>query len=130
MEVIWKVVAVILNSRFTSAITYHDFLQGFRAGHGTGTATLEVKIIQQVAALREAVLHEIFLDLHKAYNDLDRSRCMGILEGYGVGPRDLCLLRRYCSRLKMVAQAGSYYGSPFRGDREGLPRVTYYFPPF
>ena len=30
VEVIWKAVVVILNCRFTSAITYHDSLHGFR----------------------------------------------------------------------------------------------------
>ena len=45
--------------------------------------------------MREEVLHEILLDLHKAYDDLDRSRCLEILEGYVVGPRDLLPLRRY-----------------------------------
>ena len=39
-----------------------------------------------IYALREAVIHTILLDLHKAYNALDRSRCLDILEGYGVGP--------------------------------------------
>ena len=34
MEVMWKVVAVILNRRFTYSITYHDALHGFRAGRG------------------------------------------------------------------------------------------------
>ena len=29
----------------------------------------------------------IFLDLHKAYEALDRSRCLDFLEGYGVGPQ-------------------------------------------
>ena len=52
VEVIWKVVAAILNCRFTASITYHDFLHGFRAGRGTGTATLEAKLLQQLAALR------------------------------------------------------------------------------
>ena len=52
VEVMWKVVAVILNCRFTSSITYHDALHGFRAGRGTGTATLEVKLLQQLAAMR------------------------------------------------------------------------------
>ena len=29
LEVMWKVVAAILNRRFTASITYHDFLHGF-----------------------------------------------------------------------------------------------------
>ena len=55
VEVIWKVVAVILNRRFRSSIAYHDNLHGFRAVCGTGTATLEAKMIQQLAAMREEV---------------------------------------------------------------------------
>ena len=53
MEVMWKVVAEILNCRLTAFIACHDFLHGFRAGRGTGTATLEAKLLQQLAALRE-----------------------------------------------------------------------------
>ena len=40
VEVMWKVVAAILNFRLTASINYHDFLHVFRAGRGTGTATL------------------------------------------------------------------------------------------
>ena len=61
VEVMWKVVAVVLNRRFTSSITFHDVLHGFRAGRGTGTATLKAKIIQQLAAMREEVFYVIFL---------------------------------------------------------------------
>ena len=101
VEVIWKAVAVI-------AITYHNFLHGFRIGRSTATATLEVKLLRQVAALREAVLHAIFLDLHKTYDALDRSRCLGILEVYGVGHRSLRLLQTCWERLRMVARAVGY----------------------
>ena len=66
VEVIWKAVAIILNLRFISAIAYHDFLHRLWAGHGMGNATLEIKLLQQVAALMEEVLHTIFLDLSKA----------------------------------------------------------------
>ena len=52
VEVMWKVVAAILNRRFTASITYHYNLHGFRAGRGTGNATLEAKLLQQLAALR------------------------------------------------------------------------------
>ena len=116
VDVIWKAVAVILNRRFTAAITYHDFLHGFWVGRSTGTTTLEVKLLQKVTALREAVFHAIFLYLYKAYDALYRSRCLGILEGYGVGPRDLCLLQRYWERIKMVARVVGYYRAPFRGE--------------
>ena len=72
MEVVWKVVAAILNFRLAASITYHDFLHGFRLGSGTGTATFKSKLIQQLAALREEVLYIIYMELHKAYDALDR----------------------------------------------------------
>ena len=109
MEVVWKEVAVILDCRFTTYITYHNYLHRFRADRDTGTTTLEVKLIQQVEAMREAVLHEIFQDLHKVYNALDRSNCLDILETYSVGPRDLRLLRRYLYRLQMMEREGGCY---------------------
>ena len=65
LEVMWKVVAVIINRRFTSSIAYHDALHGFRAGSVTGTATLKAKLLRQLAAMREEVLYVIFLDLTK-----------------------------------------------------------------
>ena len=67
--------------------------------------------------MREEALHAIFLDPHKAYNALERSRRQEILEGYGVGPRALRLVRRYWERLQMVERTGGYYGEPFHRDR-------------
>ena len=43
VEVMWKVVAAILNYWLIASITYHKFLHGFWAGHGTGTATIKDK---------------------------------------------------------------------------------------
>ena len=85
VEVMWKVVEAILNCRLTASITFHDFIHGFQASRGTGTATLKAKMLQNLSALSEEVMYVIFLDLHKVYDALDRSRCPEILEGYGVG---------------------------------------------
>ena len=76
VEVMWKVVAEILNYWITASITYHNFLHGFRDGRGTGTTTLEAKLLRRLAVLRDEVLYVIFLDLHKACETLDRSRCL------------------------------------------------------
>ena len=84
MEVVWKVVAEILNHWLTASIAYYEFLHGYRTGHVTGTATLKSKLLQQLASMMEEVLYVIFMDLHKVYDALDSYRCLEILEGYGV----------------------------------------------
>ena len=117
VEVMWKVVAAILHRRLATTITYHDFLHGFWAGRGTGTATLEAKLLHQLASMREEVLYVIFLDLTKAYDTLDRSRSLEILEGYGVGPQARRILRKYWGKSTMVARAGWYYRTGFKGAR-------------
>ena len=109
VELMWKVVAAILHRRLATSITYHNFLHGFWAGRGTGTATLKAKLLQQLASLREEVLYIIFLGLHKAYDALDRFRCFEILEGYGGVPRACQLLQTYWGWLKIGAKSGGYY---------------------
>ena len=52
VEVMWKLVTVILNIHLKASITFYDFLHGFLAGRRTGIATLEVKLLQQLAAIR------------------------------------------------------------------------------
>ena len=115
VEVTWKVVAEILHRRFTTAITYHDALHVFWVGRGTGTATLKAKLLQQLAYMREEVLYMIFLDLTKVYDALETSRSLEILEGYGVGPRARRLLRAYWRKSTMLARAGGYFGTGFKG---------------
>ena len=105
VEVTWKVVAVILHRRLTARIKFYDALHGFWEGRGTGTATLEAKLLKQLAAMREEVLYVIFLDLTKAYDALDRSRSLEILKGYGVGDRVQRLLREYWDKKTMMGPA-------------------------
>ena len=83
VEVVWKAVAAIINIRFTFSTTYRNSLHGFWEVRGFGTATLKIKLFQQVTAMR---LHTTFLDMHKAYYAFDRSRSLKVLEGHGMGP--------------------------------------------
>ena len=63
VEVVGKVVTVILNCRFATSVAFHNILHGFWEGHGTGTASHEAKMIQQLTGMREEVVYTIFLDL-------------------------------------------------------------------
>ena len=94
---------VITNSHFTASITFYNILHGFQR---MVTSSLEAKLIQQLAAMREEVLYVIFIDLHKACDDLDRDICLDILDGYSKGPQACLILCSYWDRLRMVDLAG------------------------
>ena len=95
IKVLWKTVTGLLKQQFTAVIILHYVLHGFWSGRGTGTASLEAKLLKHLMAMREAVLYEVFLDLQKAYAALDQDSCLEIIEAYGVGPRALWLLWTY-----------------------------------
>jgi hypothetical protein len=118
LEVMWKVCSVIINRRLQQSITFHESLHGFRKEHGTGTATLDAKIVQmQLSHIRGTPLYQIFLDLSKAYNTMDRGRTLQILREYGVGERILLLLTNFWESLLVVARQQGYYSQPFRSER-------------
>ena len=77
----------------------------------------------------------IFLNLHKAYDALDKDICLEILEGYGMGPRSFCILWTYWYWLQMFVRVGGYYGTEFQGfgggDAGGLsvPHSPHKTPP-
>ena len=72
VEVLCKAISVIINCRLSSSIQFHDVLCGFCARRGTGTTTLEAKLLLNIISVRETFLHVIFLDMRKAYYALDR----------------------------------------------------------
>jgi hypothetical protein len=68
--------------------------------------------------------------LRKAYDALDRGRCLEILAGYGVGPNLLCLQEQFWDDAKMLCRAGGNYGQPFgayRGVMQGGPLSSLMF---
>ena len=72
---------MVTNCRLKRSVMIHDALHGFRAGRGTGTETLESKLAHKLAGIVHETLLQVLLDVRKAYDSLDRSRCMDILRG-------------------------------------------------
>ena len=56
VEVVFKVFTVVLNLRLNNGVEFYDSLHVFREEHGTGTATLEAKLSQQLARLAHHLL--------------------------------------------------------------------------
>ena len=120
VEVIWKAVLAVVNFRKGAMVNFHDMLHGFRSGIGTGTASTEVNLLQNLVEMREEVLYEVFLDLKKSYDALDRERCMDIMVSYGIGPCTDRILSLYWDYLLVVSRARQYYGALLQGSH----RVT------
>ncbi len=84
------------------SIELHDSLHGCRNKRGTGTAIIKAKLAQQLSYLELKSFYGIFLDLRKAFDAMDRERCIMLLEGYGVGSRMIRLIRGYWRDAIMV----------------------------
>ncbi|KAL7516477.1 hypothetical protein ACHAWF_000055 [Thalassiosira exigua] len=69
-------------------------------------ATVEAKLAAQLAYLEQEPFFSIFFNLKKAFDAMDRGRCLWILEGYGVGPKMLRLIKIFWSLAEMVCGAG------------------------
>ena len=69
----------ILNRRLMSVIQFHDTLHGLRMGRETRNTSLEAKLLQQLMNMREEILYDIFLYLHKSYDTRDCGHCLDII---------------------------------------------------
>jgi hypothetical protein len=85
-----------------NAFDLHDLLHGCHNKLGTGTAGIEAKLAQQLAHLEQAPFYGVFLDLKKAFDCMNRERCLLILKGYGVGPRKIRSIKNFWRNAVLV----------------------------
>ncbi len=91
---------------------------------------IKAKLAQQLEWRDQCPLYEIYVDLKKAYDAVNRGCMMGILKAYGVGPNLLRLQNSFWENAKLVCHAGGCYGSPFaakRGVTQGGPLSSLMF---
>jgi hypothetical protein len=122
LEITWKLISSIIDSRLKQKIILHPALHGFRAFRGTGTASIDLKVRIQLATIHQRPIYAIMLDLNKAYDSLHRDRTLEILRSYSMGPNLIRLVSNYWEPQMMVIRQGGYYSGEFhvaRGVTQG-----------
>ena len=109
LEAIHKLISQIINIRMASAVSFDKDVHGFRKRRCTYTAIGERKLRMQMAVCSSTTVYQVYLDLMKAYDSIDRQRVLLILQKYKVGPN----LRRYIAKVwegqkYFLRQAGFY----------------------
>ena len=51
LEVLWKILEAIIDTRIKTEVMFHDVLHGFYACRGTGTAIIGIKMAQELATI-------------------------------------------------------------------------------
>ena len=93
LESVYKLISGLINHRVTASVQYHDSVHGFRTGRSCSTAIPEAKLVEmQRTRMAGKVYYQVFLDLCKAYDTVDRDRLRLVLQAYGIGPRLLRFL--------------------------------------
>jgi hypothetical protein len=123
LKPIWKVCKCVMDLRL-NAFNLHDLLHGCCNKGGTRTVGIG-KIGPTASSLgAQAPFCGVFLDLKKAFNSMDRERCLLTLEGYGVGSRMIRLIWNFRHNTVLVCRALANYGSLFcagNGMTQGGP---------
>jgi hypothetical protein len=83
LEICWKVISKIMDLRMKQGIDFDDSIHGLRAETGTITYNIEAKLQMQLSGVWHQTLYQVFIDMAKAYDTLDRGRTLEILERYG-----------------------------------------------
>jgi exonuclease III len=117
LESLYKVISSIVNRRVSRAVVFHDGIHGFTKRRSCATAILETKLAMQLAKREGRMYYQVFLDLSKAYDTLDRERLYLVMEAYGMGPNILRLLKNTWADSGVVPKQEGRFGRLIPTDR-------------
>ena len=78
---------------------------------------METKRAQQLAFVEQAPLFGIFIELRKAYDAMDKERCIDICVEAGVGPNAVRLIVNFWDGGSLYCRGAMYYGRVSKAKR-------------
>ena len=86
----------------------YEFQYGFRKGHSTNHALIEIADRIKLAIEDKELICGIFLDLSKAFDTVDHNILLSKLEHYGIRGQAFNLLKSYLTDRKQYVQIGKH----------------------
>ena len=86
----------------------YEFQYGFRKGHSTNHALIEITDRIKLAIEDKELICGIFLDLSKAFDTVDHNILLSKLEHYGIRGQAFNLLKSYLTDRKQYVQIGKH----------------------
>ena len=97
---------MVLNLILKRGMELHDSFNRFGKRQVTRTVILEDNLAQHLARLAHESLFQVFMDVRKAYDSLDRERCMEIMFGYRMEQNLAHIFGHYCDKQMIVSKSG------------------------
>lgn len=110
LEPLWKVISSIIDFRIKTTVQWDSNLHGFLPNRSTGTAIADTKLRSDLATAQNLPYHRIYIDLTKAYDCVDRTILLQLLEAYGVGPRIRSVLQTQWTAQQFITKQSGFYG--------------------
>jgi hypothetical protein len=105
-----KLILMCINARATRGIQFHEGIHGFRAARGCQTAIYEAKADMQARHDSGSTYHQVFLDLSKAFDMVDRDWLLLVMRAYGFGNRTMRFFENCWQGSFVSPRAGGCYG--------------------
>jgi len=110
LDTVYKLIASVINAWATEAITFHKGIHGFRAARGCKTAIEDAKWDMMACQESGQMYHQVFLDLSKAFDTVDRMHLLSIMRAYGFGERTMNFFTNCWVGSFVAPHAGGMFG--------------------
>jgi len=117
LEPLWKVISSIIDFRIKTEVEWDGSLHGFLPNRSTGTAIMDTRLRSDLATAKMLPYHRIYIDLTKAYDCVDRSVLLRLLEAYGVGPKIRGILQTQWAAQQFITKQAGEFGPVLRTSR-------------
>ena len=87
LEYIYKLISQIINLYLSKAIYFWEKVYEFWEKYRTFTIVGKTKLRIQIATYQLDVLYQVYLDLSKEYDSIDRNKIVQLLKKYKIGSR-------------------------------------------